>query len=298
MLSRLGLGTAQFGWPYGVSNKLGKPNEGEVAAILQYASEAGIGYLDTASTYGNAEALVGRYLPRHHPFRIVIKVPPIVDDKIDTSHRKVLLDVIETSLDRLKVERVHAILMHAPDDLHKAGWQHLVEALQQAQSNKWTALIGASVYDAGQLSLAFNRMRPQIVQLPLNVLDRRLLGSGWIDRLKDSGAEIHARSVFLQGLLLMDPSALPQFFAPISEHIRAFRTRWKELGVPAIIACLSFVLQQRGIDAVIVGVNQRAELEEIAAGLASAEDKDGDLESTVELDDIYVDPRRWPAFAQ
>src|ERR1700722_9628385 len=85
--SRIGLGTAQFGMDYGISNRSGRPSELEVAAIVARAAEAGIGYLDTASGYGEAETLIGRHLPSGHSLRIVTKLPPIAGDTIEARHK-------------------------------------------------------------------------------------------------------------------------------------------------------------------------------------------------------------------
>ena len=76
-LSRIGLGTVQFGMHYGVSNRVGQPDEREVAAILERAVARGVRYLDTASAYGDAEILLGRHLPAGHRLRIVTKTPRV-----------------------------------------------------------------------------------------------------------------------------------------------------------------------------------------------------------------------------
>src|SRR6516165_317097 len=128
-LSRIGLGTVQFGTDYGISNRGGQPDEAEVAAILARAVETGIGYLDTASSYGDAETLIGRHLPRGHRLRIVTKLPPISGDTIAADHIRATLEAVGRSLDRLKIGQVHALLVHHAGDLQKPGWKHLVEAL-------------------------------------------------------------------------------------------------------------------------------------------------------------------------
>src|SRR5262245_2103493 len=264
MLARLGLGTVQFGLEYGISNRVGHPDEAEVSNILARAVAAGIGYIDTAPAYGDAETLVGRYLPNGHNLRVVTKTPPIADAKIEGWHGQLVLDSVATSLDRMKMDKVYGLLVHQPADLAKPGWQYVVEAMQEARTRGWVGCIGASIYNSDQLSLLETRFVPQLVQLPPNVLDRRPISSGMLAHLKAKGAEVHARSVFLQGLLLMKPSELPNFFIPIREDIAAMQQRWAGQGRSAIAVCLAFALQQAEIDAVIVGVNRVSELDEIA----------------------------------
>ena len=215
-LARLGLGTVQFGLDYGVSNRGGRPPEREAAAILARAAVAGVGYIDTAPAYGDAE-VSDRSLSsaRPWPSASLRRAPALRDATIDARHGRHVLDSLAASLDRLKVNAVHGYLVHQSDDLARPGWQHLVDAMHEARARGWTSRIGASVYNSDQLELVESRFQPQLVQLPLNVLDRRPIVSGMLARLKAAGVEIHARSVFLQGLLLMEPDELPEFFAPV-----------------------------------------------------------------------------------
>jgi aryl-alcohol dehydrogenase-like predicted oxidoreductase len=296
MLSRLGLGTVQFGVDYGVSNRAGRPDEREVAAILARISRAGVGYLDTAPAYGEAELLIGRHLPPGHRLRIVTKAPAITDATVTARHGRQVLDSLAASLDRLKVSAVHGFLVHQSENLAGKGWQHLVDALLEARARGWTKRIGASVYNSDQLALVESRFSPELVQLPLNVLDRRPITSGLLPRLKAAGVEIHARSVFLQGLLLMRPDELPEFFAPLRQTIVRLRETWQRRGLSALGGCLAFAFRQPEIDAVIVGVNRVQELEQIEAVVASLPDGDTDIALDQPIDPAYLDPSRWPDF--
>jgi aryl-alcohol dehydrogenase-like predicted oxidoreductase len=296
MLSRLGLGTVQFGLDYGVSNRTGRPSEGEVAAILARSAEAGIGYLDTAPAYGEAEVLIGRHLPWRHDLRIITKLSPVCEATIEARHGAIFLETLARSLEHLRVDRVHGILVHHAGDLAKPGAERIVDILMQARARGWADRIGVSIYDAEQLTLAESRFQPQLVQLPLNVLDRRLIQSGMLSRLKARGVEVHARSVFLQGALLMNPNELPQFLAPVREHIASMQRQWGEAGLTAIGGCLVFALRRPEIDAVIVGVNRLGEFNDIVA--AMEESRDVCLhEPAVSIDPLYLDPSRWPTFA-
>ncbi len=294
-LSRIGLGTAQFGAHYGVSNRGGRPHEREVAAILERAIERGVGYLDTAPAYGDAEELIGRHLPAGHRLRIITKTPPIPEERIEARHARQWLDALAASLDRLKASSVHGLLVHHVADLGKPGWQHLVDALQEAKARGFVTRIGVSIYDAEQLALAESRLDPQLVQLPLNLLDRRLLASGTLARLKGQGIELHARSIFLQGLLLMAPADLPEFFRPLRPTLAGLHGDWAAHGLSPLAACLAFVLRQSGVDAAIVGVNSLAEFDEIELAVAATAGSGIDFGKTPVVDPLYLDPSRWPS---
>ena len=117
-----------------------------------------------------------------------------------------------------------------------------------------------------------------------------------LSRLKAQGAEVHARSVFLQGLLLMDPSELPQFFTPVREHIADLQQRWRAAGLSALGGCLRFALDRSEIDAIIVGVNRIDEFDAIVA--AASRGADVRLcEPAPSIDPLYLDASRWPDLA-
>lgn len=296
-LSRIGLGTAQFGSRYGISNRQGQPDEREVAAILERAVAAGIDLFDTATAYGDAERIIGRHLPRGRTPRIVSKVPPVAAAAVQAGDGRAWLEAVAASLDRLRVGKLHAVLVHRASDFAKLGWQHLADALAQARQRGLTEHIGASVYDADQLALIGSRFAPEIVQLPLNALDRRLIDSGMLARLKSAGTEIHARSIFLQGLLLMPPHDMPEFFAPVRGPIGSLQQGWRAQGLSALAGCLAFALRRPEIDAAIVGVNRLAELDEIIAAVAAAEHTAVDPGVPTNIDATYLDSSRWPRLA-
>src|SRR5262245_14568285 len=190
-MSLLGLGTAQFGSSYSISNQYGRPNGREIAAIVACAVESGISVVDTAAAYGDAEDLIGRCLPPNHGLRIITKAGPFREEGFSRDNKQNLLDEIARSLDRLRTDQVHGLLVHHAADLVKPGWEYLVDGLMEAKARGWARRIGASLYGAEDLALVESRIRPELVQLPLNVLDRRFLYAEHLPRLKKVKTEIH-----------------------------------------------------------------------------------------------------------
>ncbi len=292
MRARLGLGTVQFASCYGISNRAGQPDEREVAAILDRAIEAGIDMLDTATSYGEAEAIVGRLLAGRN-IRIVSKVPAVQAEAIEAHDGNAWLDAVNQSLERLRVDRLDALLVHNAADFAKPGWQYLRDALAAAKLQGCTVRIGASIYNAEQLGLIESRLNVEVVQLPLNALDRRPIAQGLLSRLAARGTEIHVRSVFLQGLLLMAPEELPAYFQPVRGQIAELQRRWQTKGLGALAGCLAFVAQCSEVDRIIVGVNRRNELDEIIAAVQRISDVTIDLGPAPDVPTAYLDPSCW-----
>jgi len=292
--ARLGIGTAQFGLDYGISNARGQCPPEEVARILDFAREAGVHTIDTAALYGGAEEALGRSLPRAHPFAIVTKTPPFAPEGAADDHVEILESTFQRSLDRLRQDRIYALLAHRADDLLGPAGGRLIEAMLRLKDSGRVAKVGASVYDGRQVDALLARHPIDVVQLPLSILDQRLVRGGQVARLKAAGVEVHVRSIFLQGLLLMDVSRLPPYFERFRPRLEAYHARARESGLTPLQAALSFVLRVEGVDTVIVGV---ASLEDLRQIVASAPADLGPALGFSDLacaDEDLVNPSRWP----
>lgn len=293
---RIGLGTAQFGLDYGISNNAGQPSSTEVEGIIDAALQSGVAYLDTATSYGQAEEIVGRCLPAQHDLKIVTKISPIAASAVGRAERDAILESIARSMERLRAGRLYGVMVHRVSDLTKPGAEHVVEAMHEARARGWTGKIGASIYNDTDLAIAESVLAPELVQLPFNILDLRLVESGSLQRLAKKGVEVHARSVFLQGLLLMEPNTLPAFFAPIRDKLRLLYAEWDSLELGRLATCLAFVLQRPEIQCVVVGVNRLAELRGILDALAIVEKAPAISPSPAPIDPRFLDPSCWPSF--
>jgi aryl-alcohol dehydrogenase-like predicted oxidoreductase len=123
--------------------------------------------------------------------------------------------------------------------------------------------IGISVYTGAQIDRALELFEPDIIQLPINLFDQRLLQSGHLRQLKSRGIEVHARSVFLQGLLFMDPEQLGGSFSPARPHFEHYRTFLRQHRLTPLQAALQFVSQLSELDAILVGVTALSDLREV-----------------------------------
>lgn len=256
---KLALGTAQFGLNYGVANQHGQITKDEGARILAIAAQHGIDTLDTAIAYGDSERALGQIGVAG--WRIVSKLPAVPAGCSDVG---AWVDVqIHGSLERLGVDRLHALMLHRPEQLFAPEGPQLLAALRQLKERRLVAKIGVSVYSSEELARLFDLAHFDIVQAPMSILDRRLITSGWVERLKRLGIELHTRSAFLQGLLLMAPEERPA-------KLRRFDTVWNTWDewlhahqVTPLQACLRYALSIDGVDRVLVGVDSAAQLNEI-----------------------------------
>jgi len=291
---KIGLGTAQFGLDYGISNPLGKTPVAEVKRILDAAAENGVHVIDTASLYGDSENVLGQCLGEHHSFHIITKTPQYNKSLINEENAEQLKKVFHESLARLKQSSLYGLLVHNADDLLAQDGAALWEAINDIKNKGLVKKIGASVYSARQIDAILEKFPIDLIQLPVNILDQRLIGSGHLERLKERGIEVHARSAFLQGLLLMDPSDLPDYFCSIRLHLQQYHRFIGARNVSPVKSALEFVLNLEEVDTVIIGVASLTQLEEIMhACVDDPEMTADDYRNFAWSDEGILDPSRW-----
>ena len=285
---RLVLGTAQFGLPYGISNSSGQVSRAEIRNTLDFAWGSGVRALDTAIAYGDSESRLGEYGVTG--WRVISKLPHV---ELDGSALSAEVEgLVAGSLERLKIPRLQGLLLHRSGDLLGPRGAALYRCLLSLKKSGLVEKIGVSIYDPQELE-DVSGFELDLVQAPFNILDRRLADSGWLSRLASRGTEVHVRSIFLQGLLLMTRERRPSAFGRWGSLWKTWDAWQAETGVGPAAACVQFALSFPQIHGVVVGVEGAKQLDEIlragdAVGVplppASLRTEDVDL----------INPSRWP----
>ena len=262
-MMKLALGTVQFGLNYGVSNTQGQVLPPEVGRILEYANSAGISLLDTAQGYGDSERVLGQY--DLSTFKVVTKVKGSFD--------------LAPSLKNLHVESIYGLMLHDENELNPDTWHWLSECKAKGLVEK----IGVSVYSPARLAQIIAEYPIDLIQLPVNLLDQRFISL--LPELKARKVEIHARSAFLQGLLLQPPDQINPYFDPI-------RPVLEKIPEDRLPFALQFVHTIPEIDQVVVGVTSLLELQQIVVALSR---KTVPIEANqfIISDDKFILPQNW-----
>ena len=285
--ARIALGTAQFGLPYGISNARGQITQDEGRAIIALARSAGIHTIDTAIAYGNSEASLGEL--DVSGWQIITKLPemPVSGDTVADW----VAAQLDGSLQRLRTDSVHGLLLHRPAQLLGRDGQALYHALLAEREAGRVGKIGISVYGPEELEQLPPSMKFDIVQATFNVLDTRMARSGWAARLQDAGCELHVRSIFLQGLLLMPRPARPAYFARWNTLWAGWERWLQDTGLSPLQACVRYALNAPGIDKVVVGVDGAEHLAEI---MAAADGEMPPVPAELHTDDTaLLNPALW-----
>ena len=278
LIKKIAIGTVQFGLDYGISNRFGKTKENDIVSIFDYAIKQGIDTIDTAQAYGSSEEIIGKY--HQDKFKIVTK--------LDFSFLKYFSveQLINESLKKLKVNQLYSVLYHSFDRL--GPYENVHEELLKLKKKGVIKKIGLSAYKQIEIEQYIEKFgKPDLIQIPYNFLDKSL--ENLMIDLHKKGVEIHSRSVFLQGLLLMNPNELDGYFGEIKPLLNDLQNQFKNKNRLAGFL-LSFVLQKSFIDKVIVGVNNfhqfNFNLKNISTDVISL--------SVPALSPKILNPNRWP----
>ena len=264
--------------------------QAEVAQILTRAYEEGVRVIDTAPSYGVSEEVLGTTWPEERSFRVVTKTPLFRKRKVTSGDAEHLTEVFLDSLDQLKQSSVYGLLIHHADDLLAEGGERLWDAVTALKQQGLVTKIGVSFYCSSQIDRIVARFAVDLVQVPLNVLDQRLVRSGHLKELAARGVEIHSRSVFLQGILLADPARLHPYFAPIRQRLDSFHLFCDSHGLSRVQAALAFCAAREEVACVLAGVSSQTELEELIQAAGASAPDNLDFAAFACDDERYVNP--------
>ena len=290
------LGTAQFGLAYGATNTHGKISEHTVSNILSKASSTNIKYLDTAQSYGNSETVLGKQLPPTHNFRIINKLPKQSKKYFAYEDIDFWETEFQSSLAKLRISNFDSFLLHSSDDLRKPGSHYLKSWLLSLKTRGLSKRLGVSIYSSKDLDHVDHSLL-DIVQLPLSLYDQRLLRDGTISRLNTSGIAIHARSVYLQGLLVSPSSKWPKW---ANSDLRSHHLRLEHLAnekeCSLLNLALGFALGLNELEAIVIGVTDELELQQLLISYSKSSCWSHQEWSGWHYysSEACLDPRTWP----
>lgn len=298
-VSRMTLGTAQLGMPYGVANCVGKPTAAQARRILALALDSGVRSFDTAPAYGDSETQLGEFFRRHgRPADVTIttKLPGLYDQRIEPyAVADAVARAVDRSCEALGVDCLDNYLLHSPTDLRVYS-DELVNALDAQITAGRVRQVGVSVYSPADVERALRYSVFRSIQFPKNIFDQRLANCGMLSRLKSAGVTTFARSAFLQGLFALDPVRLPAHLGAAKEPLMVLRRLIEPFGWSPLDVALGFVAAFAEVDSIVVGVETPQQFRENLARLnrripAGLMDELKRQFSAVSLD--VIDPSRW-----
>lgn len=288
-INKISIGTASFGMRYGVTNKE-KASSFEVQKILKIAKKYKINYFDTAPLYGSSEKLLGKFSFKNS--QITTKTKQIKKSYIGKQDIYKISNCFNNSLKYLGRNKVHSLLIHETNNLLNTGGDRLFEWMEEIKSKGKIKKIGISIYNERELDLILSKYSIDLVQLPFNIFDQRFLKSGHINYLSKKNIEIHARSIFLQGLLVSKISSIPKNLKKYEKKIKDLHDFAYKKNLSIIELLLSFVMKSTKIDKYVIGVNSEYHLKNILFSLKRMKNLNS-LSKFYETDEKLIIPKNW-----
>ena len=288
-MSKISLGTVQFGIDYGINSINGKVDRKEIKKILIYAKSQNINLLDTAPMYGDSEKILGELKTPN--FKIITKTRHFSNKVINDNDINLMCNDFNNSLKRLKTKNIYALLIHNANDLLKTGSQKIYDYLLYLKQEEKITKIGVSVYDDTQLDYIINNFDIDLVQAPLNILDKRMIDKNILSKLQKKNIEFHARSIFLQGLLLMKQNEIPEMFDRWNALWKIWHDWLQDNQITALEALVRYATSIPHVSKVFVGVESENQLKEI---ILASNGSLPELPKELFSDDIHLlNPSYW-----
>ncbi len=287
MKNKIILGSANFDQKYGIKKNIIKKSE--IKKLFNFALKKKIKTIDTSPLYNESEKIIG--LLNKGRFKIISKIPKIPKDIRKKNIKKWIKKSTKTSLKNLKVKKFECLLIHNANSLLSKNGDEIYKSIKSMKTGKLTNKIGVSIYDFNLLDKILKKFRFDLIQAPLNILDQRLVNTGWLKKLKKRKIEVHVRSIFLQGILLVRYNRLPKKLKKLNKYWITWYNWLKKNKFNPLQICLSYIFNQRQLDGVILGCNSKNQLDQIL--------KFNQMKNNFSLPNLniknekLIDPREW-----
>lgn len=254
ILSELTLGTAQLGMEYGINNVSGKLTKYEAIELLDKAVQLGITSFDTAQAYGISEDILSEFVSRKDNYNglcIITKIHPILSEWSDVKNK------LMQSMAKLKHCKI--VLLHKFDHVNAVWYQDLIKTIQG-----FNKLFGISIYTAEEAEYALHHDEVDVIQVPFNLLDNKMLEIDFFKRALKFGKQVFVRSVFLQGLLQMPIEKLPKKLKVFQKPMEMLHLLCKKYQCTITRLAIDYVRFYAKNASIIIGVDNLIQLEEVA----------------------------------
>ena len=232
-ISKLSLGTVQFGLDYGIANTKGKPSQNNVNEIVKYVAKKGINCFDTAQAYGTSEKVLGKALKYIQKSLVISKITSELFQK-DTV--KCMLNTLEN----LSIESLYGLLLHDSKLLYCWNESYTQKINELLDKNR-IEYFGVSIYTSEDFHLALENNSIKVIQIPFNLFDKRAYEEQWFQKAKENNKLIFIRSIYLQGLLLMEKDKVPYEIKEAKKYLNILDDYSKKLGLTRNQLALSYV---------------------------------------------------------
>lgn len=282
------LGTAQLGDKYGINNPNASKSKKNSLKILKFAKNFGINAIDLADKYKSYQSIFKIFKLKE--WKVSMKISSNIINKSYSKNK--FENIFFKTLSHLGKKKIEYFFFHNSSDLNSKNGKKVFSYLIDLKKKGLIKKIGISIYAPNELYNLLKNFRFDVIQLPLNIFDRRFCQDKIVKKLQRNKIEVHVRSIFLQGLLLSNKKILKKKYFRNNYSLDAWFNYVKENKKNAVAECLNFVLKKKFVNKIVIGVNKLEHLKLIIKKINSKINIE-DLDKFQNHDINLIDPRRW-----
>lgn len=283
---KLGIGAANFGKKYGLSNF--RIRENQIKKIFNFIEKNKIDLIDTAKNYKNSEKIVGEQ--KKYTKKIVTKIFLKKTNDINNF----LIEEIRNSLLKLNKKKIYGVLIHNIEILDVIDKEKLYQALKYLKKKRLIKKVGFSIYELRDLKYFKKQFIPDIIQVPMNIFDRRFCNKAFVDYVRSNNIEVHVRSCFLQGLLI-NYKNIKKFkkFKKWNNLFKKLDIFCKKKLINRMEASILFIKNSHFIKYVVIGIENVDQLKMIHT-ILNRQLKISNFPKNIKSNNLeLIDPRKW-----
>lgn len=242
------VGTANFSKKYGILNNV-LPKK-EINSILKISIDKGINEIDTADDYN-------KFLEKNYSKLKKFKIYQKINLKNFKINKKIKSKIYKYLFlkKNIKIKSLHAVTLRKPEILLTKIGKEIFDILNDFKLKGIIKKIGISIYTCKKLEKILKKFQIDYVQIPVNLLNVSVFNETK-KIIKNKKIEIHARSIFLQGLLLRKWDQLPSELKFLKNYWKKIDKKLKLNNIDRYQACVNFVTNL-GVDKLVVGFDNK-----------------------------------------
>ena len=129
----------------------------------------------------------------------------------------------DMTLASLGINKIHGVLFHKSEDLLTETGYSFYQFLREKKYMGIISNLGVSIYSPLELDNLLDKYHFDIIQAPVNFIDDRIVKFKNKNINNLINTKLHARSIFLQGILLKNSREIDKNFSrliPILDHLK------------------------------------------------------------------------------
>jgi aryl-alcohol dehydrogenase-like predicted oxidoreductase len=282
---RIILGTANFGFPYGLSQNSIKSSEMEL--LMREVLENPRLLVETSPSYPNAEKIIGLHLKNVEFDRLVIKVPP--SEYFSTAK---IVNSVESSLTKMNQKNAAVVMLHGIGSFFQRDARTIERACEKIIDLKYTTHIGLSCYTEQEIVFAKKSLPIlRTFQISENSADGRKRNSKVLQSMHQEGNTFQVRSIFLQGLLTMNIADIPANLKDILPVRSYMQREASKMQISEQELCIEYAKNIPWMSDLVIGVDNHSQLKFNMQAFFNT--RKLQIEPGPTATDFVVDPRNW-----